>query len=160
MHPGASITLNSLLCMWTRERWGRGPACFSFWPGGYLSTLGIPKSSTPPCRHGDPGTLHSCCTGGAWVMVPKSREAMELACCTVCFATSLFHPHICNNHSTYVQHKEMDIKIKNTAVHFLFSLGLNCCFIALPYQALIDASFCSTTSLVWCIWLHPYLPAQ
>lgn len=59
--------------------------------------------------------------------------------------------------STYLQHEEMDIKTRDTAVQFLSSLGLICCFTALPYQVLIDASFCSPQSLVRCISLHPHL---
>lgn len=45
-----------------------------------------------------------------------------------------FIPFFAITISTYPQHKEMDIPILDTAVHFLSSLGLNCCFIALPYQ--------------------------
>lgn len=39
----------------------------------------------------------------------------------------------------------MDIKIQDTAVQFLPSLGLSCCFMALPYQILTDDSFITST---------------
>lgn len=77
--------------------------------------------------------------------------------CTTYFGTLLLHPLSVIITPISQQHKEMDIKIQDTAAQFLPNLGLSCCFIALPSQVLTDDSFYFPPLMVWCIQLPPHL---